>query len=113
MNRERRQSPRIDLIGELQGHAMVLDEPVEIKQMSRGGLTIATRFPFKVGSEQDLQLTLGAESTTVRGRVIHLRVTFEHDETRYVCGIQFLQVTAAVSTWLGQFVARLPIAVQA
>jgi hypothetical protein len=107
MDREKRQSPRIDVFGELQGRAVLLDEPVRIREMSAGGLTIATKFPLRIGTMHQFQLTLGTRVATVSGRIVHRRVAVERDETSYVSGIQFVDVSAELTEWLQEFMEAL------
>ena len=99
MTRERRRSRRVEVMGDLAGTSVRLDEPIVIKEMSAGGLTIATKFPFKVGSTQEFRVTRDHESTLLKGRVVHQRVTLDRDEVSYISGIQFDDSTA-LQGWL-------------
>jgi hypothetical protein len=109
---ERRQSPRIDILGELQGQAILLDETIEIRQMSEGGITIVTRYPFKIQSLHDFQLTAGSESMIVSGRIVHRRMLVERDETFYVLGVQFIDVAEKAGSWIREFLHMLPVGVR-
>ena len=108
MQSDRRRSARIDIVGELHGHAILLDESVEIRQMSAGGMTIVTKYPFKIQSFHDFQLSSGSDSLVVRGRVIHRRMLVERDETFYVLGIQFVDLSSKAMEWINGFLAMLP-----
>ena len=110
MIRERRLSPRIEILGELQGHAIVLDEPVDILTMSTGGLTIVTRSPLIIGSVHAFRLTRESESLVLTGRVVHRRGWFVGDETRYMSGVQFVEVSQEMSAWLQKFTNSLQVA---
>lgn len=69
---DRRRAPRIALLGELHGRLVALDVPVEVLNLSVGGLLLRTPFRIAVGAVHDFNLTLGDESSVVlRGRAKH------------------------------------------
>ena len=100
MTMERRQWPRVEILGELSGRTFALDEPITIRDTSLGGLSVEMRCPLQVGSRHDFQLTHGGRSVVVTARVSHMRVGFVGDETRYYCGVQFVDLTEDVQAFL-------------
>jgi hypothetical protein len=92
MSIERRRSPRIEILGRLHGHAVSLDVPVVVREISLGGMALETTFPFPAGAVHEFRLTLGDGSQVVlNGRVMHSRNTAEPGRPpQYVTGIQFV-----------------------
>jgi hypothetical protein len=92
MTRERRRSPRIQILGQLHGHNVTLDVPVIVRDFSLGGMAVETAFPFPIGAVHDFRLTLGD------GAVVDLRGQVRRSEPaadpgaagRYVTGIEFV-----------------------
>jgi hypothetical protein len=87
---ERRHTPRVDLLADLHGHIVTLDEQVRVRQLSLGGLTVETTAPLSPRLVHDFRISFGNASTTVHGRVIHSRVVIDGDTVSYVAGIQFV-----------------------
>ena len=71
---EKRDAERIQILGELHGEVMVY-EPMVIKEISRGGAQIESRFPLHVDSLHDFRLTLGDRSVVVKARVAHCSIS--------------------------------------
>ena len=97
MSEERRRSPRIEMLGRVQGHSVSLDQPITVLEMSLGGMSIETGFPLEIGSVHVFRLTLGDGATIevtarvrVSGRVMHTRSTGDADKAAYVTGMQFV-----------------------
>ena len=67
---DKRDTERVLILGDLKGEIMVF-EPLLIKEISRGGASVETRFPLHLNSLHDLRLTLGAKSVVLKGRVAH------------------------------------------
>ena len=112
MGAERRQSQRIEILDELHGHAITLDEPVEIRDLGTGGFTMVTRSPFPIDSVHDFRLVCGPESVVMRGRLVHRRVVLEGDTTVYVSGIQFIDLSPEATAWLQAFMETLTVGVR-
>lgn len=88
---ERRRSPRVDLVGELQGELVSLEMPVRVREISLGGMSVETNKPFDVESRHSFMLTLGDGSGVyVLGRVAYSRRIVGPDTVAFVSGIQFL-----------------------
>jgi len=97
VSQERRRSPRIEMLGRVQGHSVSLDQPITVLEMSLGGMSIETGFPLEVGSLHAFRLTLGDGATIevtarvrVSGLVMHTRSTSEGDKVAFVTGLQFV-----------------------
>ena len=93
---DKRDSERIPILGELQGEMMVF-QPMLVRDLSRGGVTVETRFPLHLDSLHDVRLTLGKTSVVVKGRVVHSRISdVDQDIVTYRTGMEFVDVTDRV-----------------
>jgi len=100
---EKRDTERVSILGELQGEIMVF-QPMLIKEVSRGGATVETRFPMHLNSLHDLRLTLGPRSIVVKGRVVHSRISdVDQDIVTYRTGMEFVEPSDRVSTAISEF----------
>jgi hypothetical protein len=104
MTIERRRAPRVEILGEIQGQVIPLDEVVNLRDLSTTGCSIRTRTPLVVGEVYEFQLVSRTERVAVRGRVIHRRVSFKGDTTLYVLGVEFVGLHQTTSAWLQRFV---------
>lgn len=100
-----RGAERIPILGELHGEVMVF-QPMLIRDVSKGGVTVETRFPLQIDSLHDLRLTLGDRSVVVKGRVVHSRISdVDQDAVLYRTGLEFVEpsqaVVAAIIDFLG------------
>jgi hypothetical protein len=86
---ERRRAARVDLLAELEGYVVTLDETVRVRQLSAGGLTVETTSPLSPRFTHDFRLTLGERSATVRAQVKHSRVLVQGDSVSYIAGLAF------------------------
>lgn len=109
-DRERRDSERIDLLGTLHGDVLVV-QATEIRQISRGGMLVETRFALHVDSLHDFRLSLGTRSVVVKGRVAHSRLSdVAQDSVFYLSGVEFVDQTEAVQSAILEFIDALRIA---
>jgi hypothetical protein len=90
-NDERRRTPRVEVLGRVQGHVVTLDLPVIVCEISLGGMSLETPFEFPVGDLQHFVLTLGDGSTlSLAGREAYCRSVAGADNPRaFRTGIQF------------------------
>jgi len=103
MDPDKRDAERVPILGELQGEVMMF-EPMLIKEISRGGATLETRFPLHLNSLHDLRLTLGDRSVVVKGRVIHSRISdVDQDIVTYRMGVEFVELSERVSAAIAEF----------
>jgi len=104
---EKRDTDRVPILGELHGEIMVF-EPLAVKEISRGGALIETRFPLQLNSLHDLRLTLGDLSVIVKGRVAHCRITdVDQDVVMYRSGIEFIEPSERVQTVILDFLESI------
>lgn len=94
-NLDRRSSPRVDLLVDLHGHVVTLDERVQVRQLSQGGMIVETTAPLSPRVVHDFRIALEDASFTVRGRVAHNRVVLQGqgDGVTYHAGIEFVEPT--------------------
>src|SRR5262245_66411167 len=88
---DRRRSPRVEVIGKVQGRVASSDVLVEVREMSLGGMSIESATAFEVGAVTDFLLTLGdGAGIEVYGRTIYTRAVEGSAEPRFLSGIQFV-----------------------
>ena len=105
--RNKRDSERIQILGELHGEIMVF-EPMAIREISRGGAQIETRFPLQLNSLHDLRLTLGERAVVVKGRVVHCRISdVDQDIVMYRSGIEFIEPSDRVQSVILEFLEAI------
>ena len=71
---DKRDAERIPILGDLQGDLVVF-QTMLVKEISRSGVTIETRFPLSLDSLHDLRLLLGDTSVILKGRVVHSHIS--------------------------------------
>ena len=87
---DKRNTERVLIVGELRGDMMVF-QPMQVKDISRGGLTIETLFPLQLNSLHDVRLRLGDSSIVAKGRVVHSRISsVNQDIVAYRSGLQLV-----------------------
>jgi len=107
MASEKRDTDRVSILGELRGEIMVF-EPMAIKEISRGGAQIETRFPLQIDSLHDLRLTLGDRSVVVKGRVAHCRISdVDQDIVMYRSGLEFIEASDRVEEVILDFLEAI------
>jgi hypothetical protein len=106
---ERRRSARVAILGRLHGHAVSLDIPVKVSDLSLAGMAIETPMPFPVGAIQEFELTLGDETAVVlRGHVVRSHnISPPGAPAVFVTGVQFVDDEPAESSEVGQLIERL------
>ena len=104
MGSEKRDTERIQILGDLLGEVMVF-QPMAIKDISRGGAQVETSFPLHLDSLHDFRLTLGDRSIVVKGRVSYCSISdVEHEGVLYRSGIEFIEPSERVTTVVGDFI---------
>ena len=101
---DKRDAERVAILGELQGEMMVF-QPMLVKEISRGGATVETRFPLQLNSLHDVRLILDNQSVVLKGRVVHSRISdVDQDIVTYRSGMEFVEpsdrVVAAIAEYL-------------
>jgi hypothetical protein len=103
MTSNKRDGERLSMLGDLPGEIMVL-EPMTVKELSRGGATVETRFALHLNSLHDLRLTLGDLSVVVKGRVVHSHISdMDQDLVTYRSGVEFVEPSDRIVTAIGDF----------
>lgn len=87
---ERRRSARVDLLAELQGHVVALDDPVTVRQLGAHGLTVETAVPLSLHGTHGFRICLDDRAVVVQARVRHSRVQLAGDAVRFVAGLEFV-----------------------
>jgi hypothetical protein len=106
-NREKRDTERIQILGELHGEVMVF-QPVAIREISRGGAQVETAFPLQLDSLHDFRLTLGDRSLVVKGRVAHCSITdVDHELVVYRSGVEFVEPSERVDRVVLEFLRAI------
>ena len=96
MSQDKRQAERVPMLGELHGEVMVF-QPMLVRDISRGGVTVETRFPLQIDSLHDIRLTLVDRLVVVKGRVAHSHISdVDQDIVMYRTGLEFVEPSAAV-----------------
>src|SRR5881392_315960 len=101
---DKRDTERIQILGELHGEVMVF-QPVAIKEISRGGAQVETAFPLQLDSLHDFRLTLGDRSVVVKGRVAHCSISdVDQELVVYRSGIEFIEPSDRVYSVISEFI---------
>jgi PilZ domain len=107
VSRDKRDSERIAILGELHGEVMVF-QPLAIKEISERGIQVDTSFPLHLDSLHDFRLTLGDRSVVVKGRVAHCSVSdVDQDVLVYRSGIEFIEPPERVETAIQEFLEMI------
>src|ERR1700674_1156908 len=104
---DKRDTERIEILGELLGEVMVF-QPMAIKEISRGGAQIETGFPLQLDSLHQFRLTLGDRSVIVQGRVVHSSISdVDHEVVLYRSGIEFVEPSDRVYGVVADFIEAI------
>ncbi|HEY7475364.1 MAG TPA: PilZ domain-containing protein [Vicinamibacterales bacterium] len=90
--RDRRRTPRIEVLSQFHGHSVTLGVPVTLLDISLGGFRIETSVVFPLGAIHEFRFTLGSgETIEVRARVLHCGLhTSPRGVLRYSAGLEFV-----------------------
>ena len=107
MDENRRETPRLDILGKLPGELTVL-APITVRDISLTGALVESAYPLVMESAHELRLHLGDQSVVLRARVAHCQIAdLGRDTVRYVAGLEFIEVPAHAEAALAGFVERL------
>ena len=104
---ERRRDRRVDLLADLEGHLITLDEKVQVTQISLGGMTIETSAPLSPRVDHEFRLAIGDRAVHVRAHVVHSRVAVRGDSVSYLAGVQFLDPPPEAQSVIREFIQDL------
>jgi hypothetical protein len=103
-DRNKRDAERIQILGELDG-AVMMFQPMAIRELSRGGAKVDTAFPLQLDSLHEFRLALGDRSIIVKGRVVHSRIAdLDQEIVLYRSGIQFIELSDRVYGVIADFI---------
>jgi hypothetical protein len=101
---DKRDTERIEILGELNGEVMVF-QPMNIKEISGGGAQVETAFPLHLDSLHDFRLTLGDRAIIIKGRVAHCSISdVEQEGVLYRSGIEFVEPSERVFNVVKDFI---------
>jgi hypothetical protein len=104
---DKRVSERVPILGDLQGEMMVF-QPMQVKDISRTGATVETRYPLHLNSLHDIRLMVGTKSVILKGRVVHSRISdVDQDIVTYRTGLEFLEMSDRVAAAIEEFLESL------
>src|ERR1051325_10369405 len=107
MGEEKRDTERIEILGELHGEVMVF-QPTIVREIGRGGAQVETTFPLHLDSLHEFRLTLGDRSIVVKGRVAHCSISdVEQEGVLYRSGIQFIEPSERVAAVIREFIEAI------
>ncbi len=93
---DKRDSERIQILGELHGEVMVFQH-MTIKEISRTGAQVETALRLQLDSLHDFRLTLGDRSVIVKARVAHCSISdVDQELVTYRSGIEFVEPSERV-----------------
>jgi hypothetical protein len=100
----KRDTERIEILGELLGEVMVF-QPMAIREISRGGAQVETGFPLHLDSLHDFRLTLSDRSIVIKGRVVHCSISdVDQEVVLYRSGIEFIEPSERVASVIADFI---------
>ena len=83
---------------------MMVFQPMLVKEISRGGATVETRFPLHLNSLHDVRLILGNTSVILKGRVVHSRISDVYEDiVTYRSGMEFVEPSDRVVSAIGEY----------
>jgi hypothetical protein len=104
---DKRDSERIQILGELHGEVMVF-QPMTIREISRGGAQVETAIRLQLDSLHEFRLTLGDRSLIVKGRVAHCSISdVDQELVTYRSGIQFVEPSERVIEVISGFIEAI------
>ncbi|MDO8793013.1 MAG: PilZ domain-containing protein [Vicinamibacterales bacterium] len=105
--RDHRKFSRLPIEGSLTGDITVA-LPLEVTQISAGGVLIETDRPLRLESLHELRFALEGAPLVVRGRVVHSRVAdLVGDGLTYESGLEFVDPPVHVQAAIRALLARL------
>lgn len=100
---DRRGPERVPILGALQGEIMTF-QPVLVREIGQGGVTVETQFPLQLDSLHELRLTLARKSVIVKGRVVHSRISdVDQEIVMYRTGLEFVDVPDRILEAIKEF----------
>lgn len=108
MSVERRRAPRINLLHPLPGRVGRGEQPIEVRQMSVGGMLIETAAQLSPLALHEFALALDDRTVAlVRGQIVHSRYAVDGDTVTYTFGVAFAEMPEDTDDKVRRFVAAL------
>ena len=105
---DRRRSTRVEVLGKIHGQVVSLDVPLEVREISLGGMSIETPKAFTVGAIESFLLTLGdGAGVEVHGRVVYSSAASAEKPDVFVTGIQFVDDDKITDTPVGGLIDKI------
>lgn len=83
-------------------------QPMTIREISRRGAQIETRFPLNLDSLHDFRLTLGDRAVVVKGRVAHCTISdVDQEVVVYRSGIEFVEAPERIDDVIVGFITAI------
>jgi PilZ domain len=92
MHIDRRRAPRVEVLGRILGEIVSMDVPVQVREVSLGGLSFGSTISFTAGAVHEFRLTLGDDSDVLlRGRIVRSQERIEANGSRlFITAVQFI-----------------------
>jgi hypothetical protein len=101
---DRREGERMEILGDLHGAVMVY-QPMAIRELSHGGAQIETSFPLHIDSLHEIRLELSDAAVVVKGRVVHCSIAdMDRGGVSYRSGVEFIEPADGARTVIDRFI---------
>jgi hypothetical protein len=101
---ERREGERMEILGDLRGAVMVY-QPMAIRELGHAGAQIETPFPLQIDSLHEVRLELSDASVVVKGRVVHCSLAdMDRGVVTYRSGLEFIDPGDGGRTVIARFI---------
>src|ERR1700680_2840896 len=89
--RERRRTPRVEVLGRIHGRMVALDVPITVLEIGRGGFLMRTTVDFPIGATHEFRFTsANCVPLVLHARIVHtLRTSGGGNLGSYVMGLEF------------------------
>jgi c-di-GMP-binding flagellar brake protein YcgR len=102
---DRRSRPRFEIVGQLWG-ALETVEPLELRDISRGGALLESRLALSPDSVHRLRVAFNDLIADIQARVRHVRSVTQPTGDRYLIGLEFLHVQQAALERIDELVTQ-------
>jgi len=107
MSEDRRENERVEMLGSMPGATTVI-QPLGIKELSRRGAQVETRFALPVDSLREFRLNLSGRSMVVKGRVAHCHVSeVDPEGVIYRAGVEFVDLPERALSAISDFLDEI------
>jgi hypothetical protein len=87
---DRRNSPRLEVLGRIRGELHALDMPVTLLNLSDGGFLMQAAVWFTLGGTHEFRFTVtGHPPIVLNARVVHALAASSGGQLTYVVGLEF------------------------